>query len=383
MFGENILIVVDSVLELIFSIQVRRSILAKCEVDIIVTNQSNHAYRFAENLKKQNVFSNVYFAYSSNFPHHYYSAQNKEELSIAEYFNIVESIIANKRYDSFITSELDIFSRTVYAYLKSENQNIIPFFLAESLHAYAEHGPITIGIERRIKAKDTLFRDFLLDIQGIIVNNAQKCKENFKYVIEYPPIDINDLEMIEILNAVFNYEKGECKIRKKIVYFEEALVFDGSFSNDVDIVDTIVKNVGKENVIIKKHPREQGNRFQHLEVECYKRNDIPWELVVLNRDVENCLLVTNNSGSVYHPVFFGWYQSEVVMLCDICECEIKESLRTIMDSYYNYLRQEIYRDKLFFVPNNVSEFIIKMQEFCRVNEMLEGEDTNGELGSRE
>ena len=88
-------------------------------------------------------------------------------------------------------------------------------------------------------------------------------------------ISVYDIQKRDIMYSVF----GKPFIPKeRYIFFESPIVAENQISADIDLVDVIAEIVGKENLVIKLHPRNRRNRF---EIRGYKTigSEMPlWEV---------------------------------------------------------------------------------------------------------
>ena len=87
---------------------------------------------------------------------------------------------------------------------------------------------------------------------------------------------------LELLNRLFRYDKLGDRYDFPVVFFEESYPCDGVDIGDVALLDRVAKRVGKENVLVKIHPRNQVNRFALAGYRTNQDTSVPWELVALN-----------------------------------------------------------------------------------------------------
>lgn len=102
-------------------------------------------------------------------------------------------------------------------------------------------------------------------------------------VKQLPIIDYNDEELLKKLNFIFNY-KYDSKLKKyKYFIMEESHYVDGLMIDNYDFIlyKKVINFVGRENVIVKLHPRTTNNRFINV-CDYLEADGIPWELFVFN-----------------------------------------------------------------------------------------------------
>ncbi len=105
------------------------------------------------------------------------------------------------------------------------------------------------------------------------------------------------------LNRIFGYDELKDNYRKKLIFFEESYFADGMNIDDVEIVEKIAEVVGKENIMIKIHPRNPVNRFHKKGYHTNENTFIPWELIAMNEDFSDTVFVTMLSASVMNAYF--------------------------------------------------------------------------------
>ena len=88
---------------------------------------------------------------------------------------------------------------------------------------------------------------------------------------------------------------------RPVVFFEESYPCDGVDIGDLALVNRLAELVGKENIFVKTHPRNQENRFKKAGYATNRDSTTPWELVILNTSFAHTLLVTVGSSAATNP----------------------------------------------------------------------------------
>lgn len=116
-----------------------------------------------------------------------------------------------------------------------------------------------------------------------------------------------DIGLKDTLNEIFDFSSMEDLYSEKVVFFEEAYYADGVRVPDIQIVEKLEKIYGRDNILVKIHPRNPDNRFKQLGYHTNHNVNIPWEVIALNIDLDNKVLVTISSTAIlttfllYHP----------------------------------------------------------------------------------
>lgn len=149
-----------------------------------------------------------------------------------------------------------------------------------------------------------------------------------------------DNEYKQEINAIFQFSQMEDDYKQKYIFFEESYYADGFDIGDIEIVEKIGKIIGKQNLLVKIHPRNAVNRFKELGYCTNSNTEIPWEVISLNIDLADKILITVASGSALTSlVNLKSRPKKIVMLMncreidDRCLTPSLPSLRRVAEKY--------------------------------------------------
>lgn len=203
-----------------------------------------------------------------------------------------------------------------------------------------------------------LLRSQFSNIKGFYIFNTKYLEWKPKFpVYEIPPIQRTDEKLIRELNQIFMYDSLKEEYSYKYVFFEESYFADGYMVNDIELVNEISKIVGKENILVKIHPRNHVNRFKELGYATNQITSIPWEIIALNMEIEKKILITIASGSVMHPTIIMGMEIKAIMLFNLKELETQllEDLINIIESICGMNPQS------YSIPDNYKELNVILQ----------------------
>lgn len=294
---DRVCIVADSALELMISIHLRTTLLENLKnVDLVLTDQTIDSETLYRSGRQAKVFRNIYYIHVRKIMSLHIWAFEPKYLSKI----ILESYIQKlPQYDIFISSEYaDGFSNLAYYKLKKKNEQLRGYILGEG---YFGLEPFSIEIKKRLsdKKRSTRFCLYMQEAVAIISMRKDLVKSHLP-VIEMPIFSKNSLSF-NSMNKFWNYRSNHKY--KKVIIFEESYFYNGEKVNDYELIENIVKVVGENNVTIRLHPRNRYNRFSELNVDVIHDN-IPWELTMLNEDMNGKWLVSIRSGSVIDTAIF-------------------------------------------------------------------------------
>ena len=118
------------------------------------------------------------------------------------------------------------------------------------------------------------------------------------------------------------------------------------------IVNDIVAIVGKENLIVKLHPRTKHDRFRPLGIRTNRHTNIPWELIVWNHLHNSPILISVASGSLIYPqIYLGIEQKAIALIK--CSDYKKPILKS---KYYKTYLEFCENEGIVSLPNTRDEF---------------------------
>ena len=297
---ERLLIVVSTSFQMIVAIQLKLKLFSEKKVDIIVTDYSNDSKVLASRLKDTKVFENVYTANVKGMVLRkigfkkvwsYLKAYVNPEKALKEF-----SLQINNTYDKLLFFNLNLFTQLLYKKLVKLNNNLICERFEEGYNIYIKDGNIKPRTEKLqyLIGKTTLSER----IKKIYLFNPELVRVDLKCQIEEISVLSRDDERLkDILNNVFNYtSKKFCE--EKYIIFEETFFADNENINDIELFEKIADVVGKENILIKLHPRNPYDRFSEKGFKTNSDIGTPWELIQLNNDFNDKVLLTIASGSI-------------------------------------------------------------------------------------
>ncbi|MBR6829030.1 MAG: hypothetical protein IKM83_00250 [Paludibacteraceae bacterium] len=275
------------------------------EVDIVISNQFRDSWRVVENAKKSRLFRKVY--YIKNVSH---KRGNSLSRRLDYYKRIFVSCwyafrIGRTYYDDILFSNIQIFTKVLISVARKKNKGCRIHIAEEGLGTYSKFYGDSDSIE-------TPYRKYI-DREGVFAKlstlylfNPQFLTWDFpkNKICKLPVLDACNSTYMNMLNILFDYKHCKDHYDKKYIFFEESYYAEGEEVPDVEIVNRIAEKVGKENIMVKVHPRNPINRFKQL---GYKTNDdsfIPWELIVLNQDMRDKVFITIASGAVINPFLY-------------------------------------------------------------------------------
>lgn len=107
--------------------------------------------------------------------------------------------------------------------------------------------------------------------------------------VQLPSIGTLGDEVHAVLETVFG--KAE-PVKEKVIFFEGTFWGDGMLTDEMKLFLAIANQVGKENIIVKRHPRNTVDRFTPMGFKVMPQQTIPWEVMIKDIDLSQKLLIS-------------------------------------------------------------------------------------------
>lgn len=309
----------QSVYQLLNAIVIKMTALKKVPADIILTKTTRFD-DIVDRLKETQIFEEVIF--SDDTPQVYLDWRG---LSVDKQRDIWENphkyicpIDISQNYTDYYVAVADEYNKIFYYYLLNKGNLLNVHFYEDGMNSYI--------LSNIAGCKN----DFINHEYFGEYSFAKNISEHYVYrpdvvvnvndAIKYTAIDkIDSLtqKQKKILSNVFG---NSILPTQKYIFLEEAFFEDGIASTDVELLDQIAEVVGKENIIVKLHPRNRIDRFSARGYAVMKNTTTPWEIVLLNSDISEKVFLTISStaamsaGLSFNKEFRAIYMYQVMTL---------------------------------------------------------------------
>lgn len=309
--------------------------------DIIITDHMSNAKEIAKRMKKTKCFEYVTYLETLEIARYRVKWTRKERICYdifpKAYLN--KHINCNFKYSDLFVANFDGFTQMLFNGLSHINNKLKLHLYEDGLSTYCLFERYYNDMRNYYGSNDGKFKAFLKNkiykkrntydnLDEILVFNPQVMKWNPGCKItEIDKIDPTDAQYKMLINEVFAYEDSIDRYESKYIYFEESFYADGYKINDVELIQKLAEQVGKENIMIKIHPRNPENRFEKLGYKTNKDTSIPWEVILLNiENATNKVFVTIASQAILNPIMIFGMQIKAYSLYP-CLTQIPETLK--------------------------------------------------------
>lgn len=307
----KILFICNTYMQVIIALQAKMKLFAHDDVDISLSDHSLNADKRAEGLRKTGLFQRVKYIQTKAF---YYSYTKLKKL-----FDVFGVLSVNNIYSRLFWDN-DYFYDQIYFYNPSlEVSSIINKIIHDSKGQKIpelirfEEGILCYGWLTCQKPNGrTKIVNFLNRLRGL----PDIFRDTKKYMCFYPevlrevspadgkefstvkiPFLTSDTEFLANLNTVFDYDPSADSFPQKYIYFATSSDIDGHPVGETEIILKLAELVGRENLLVKVHPRDGRDVFTRAGLRVSRNSALPWEVMQLNHDFSKHIFLSLSSGS--------------------------------------------------------------------------------------
>ncbi len=188
------------------------------------------------------------------------------------------------------------------------------------------------------------------NIKDIYLFDPDLCIQNIPYEIKKISIENDELNIrfLKLIKEIFNTERAKDEYQEEYVFFEESFAEDFNKNGDLEIIEKIASIVGKENLLIKLHPRDTTNRFIKLGYKTNKTFSVPWEAIALTMENPPLICITFSSGAALNYRFLSKKNSKTILLYKLMPDNFIQMTDEQLEWFAMYIKkygQEIYAPK--------------------------------------
>ena len=347
----RILFLTNTYFQLIVAIQLRRTVLKDTEADIVVTNHSAGCEAICSRLSDSGLFRKVFFV-----------RQKSRELQPG----LLRRLCYFLPYGLFREKMLKQAADLPDDYEEIWFNNAITLTHLVWRHCpkarlcrFEEgYGTYTKPLVEK-KTVRYLFRLFFGDIEKkldrlYLFHPELYFAPETVPVYQIPILQRDDGELRCLLNRIFDYRPQEEFADCTYVFLEESFRLDGEAVPDVELIGRIAEALGRDKLIVKRHPRSNDDPYTAMGIKTIRSMDrIPWEVIQMNQCLQGKKLISISSGSILASVLY--FQEEIPSYL-LFRC-IPVKPHVVNDVYEKYLAALRQKAGWLCVPDSFQEFL--------------------------
>lgn len=343
--------------QLIVAIKLRKTVFAKDNVDIIMHNHSEGYKIILDRLQKEDIFNCIFVAYTNHIIS--FKSKIKSYLHVFEILadkNIVPEYcdMPKKNYDELIFYNCSYFNSSLYYELKKMSPQLKCSRIEEGCFSLFDNSITNRSVKLQVMCEKLHKKPhFEMNDKMYVFDRELVQFNNISELAVIPKIRADSLDDRKIYNMIFNYEAEATIYEKyKYIFFEQPFVEDGITVDDIKAVLNIACIVGKDNILIKIHPRSKTDRFRKLGFQTAK-SAVPWEVIAMNLNISEKVLITVDSGSVFSPAIMLGKDVTAIVIYKCTDLNVD----LVPKGFEHFIMQfeSKYRSSCCYIPNGNEE----------------------------
>lgn len=325
------------------------------DVDVYISNHFNNSQEIFKRVKGLNLFNNCYYIEDKGegLPHKMKLAKMYLTNSINSFidFNLIE-------YNSVYIFAFSRFSVSLIEKVKSKNQKSKIYFVEDGVSTYTmsrkffNNSVVNIIKDlRKVLLKKHKFT--LQDIDGLMLYEPSIYQLNeIKNLIPIPKISSDEkLELNKYFDKIFNKDDNDLLDKSKFIYFDQSFGIDGNPIGERELLQKITEGLN-DKVLLKPHPRERKSKYSGLDIKVLENQSTPWEVVLLNVNLEKKVLITISSSAIFASKLLLDEEPAIVLLYKLVK---KIDYHNEVFEDYIVSISNAYKNGKLFIPNTMEE----------------------------
>lgn len=344
----KILCVCNTYFQLITAIQMKLTMFKMDEVTLLLSDHSNNSEIIFQRVLKMEFFEHCYYIRTKIGP--------KGKTELRKKITDLKSFITgrDKRWE-FI--DLDFQDEIIYynelseiyslfAYLSKKNPNLKVSRMEEGILSYRGglHSNRINSVAkpiRRILGMKTIeeaYHNFYCFYPELYTGDFD--------VKKIPEIE-KDSEISNIVSKVFQADFLNTSYDFKYIYFSSVYDAEGGEPiGELKLIKKIADLVGRDNLLVKVHPRDDIARFEKEGLKVDTNSSIPWEAVQLGRDFSNHVFLTTNSTSAISVSLLQENPPKVFYMYKLCDISKNTSAQESVKVIESVLKSDFVKERI-------------------------------------
>lgn len=279
------------------AIHIKMSLFPEEKADIILMDATDFSKQIAE-LRKLEIFEEVYDGQNAWAVDRGVKTGTKEEQRsiIKNFFSKDTKEFTKKNYtDYFLGAQTPYFTLVYYALCEKHIYPKVHLF-EDGIYTYVLDYATecqSAGISHHRYGRHDI-RKNLGNIYAYGSEDMYFGSKAFRYV--QIPAFTSDSDCLQKEMEVFRKLWGDCTLPKEqYIFLEEGMFQDHLIAADTVMLEEIASLVGKENIVVKRHPRCTHDRFSERGFKVVTDSSFPWEISLLGEESEQHVLLSLSS----------------------------------------------------------------------------------------
>ncbi|MGN1119346.1 MAG: hypothetical protein ACI4Q4_03240 [Oscillospiraceae bacterium] len=347
--------------QLVNAIAIKVHDFPNVEADLILSTHTDFT-PYLDAIRSCGLFRKVFYVDDVSVSHEFVKKPMEERLKFTRNVENLWGIELDKKYTDYFYGHEVLCNKLFYYYLLKVQKDVIPHSFQEGCSSYL----VNSTDQTRIDSIDHAYykeKSLKVCLKDMYFYNPN--------LLLYTPTTV--LKTIDLSNPLI----GETVLKiynpppipkEKYMYFAVSSEYQGVSSNEVELLDMIAKVVGKENIIIKNHPRCSFDKFTYRGYKVMQTS-VAAEALCYTPGIRDKVLIAPISTSLMSAQFILQKNFNAILVNELLSIDLSRFIKE------NELMDELLR-KMINVPRRFSEqsmFYARSEEsFREIIRYIEG-----------
>ncbi len=371
---KTVLFCAESVYQLFNVITLRMTVCNECACDLILSNLTDWEEDLLKRLQDEELFGQIVRPNTRETEHSFWDKDEEERIKVlnnpVSFFEGSESPIELK-YDEMFVPIDHIYWKMLYYYQMLNHVNTKVIMYDEGVRTYIMDVRQT---DDRTFFKNSNYASFVFSAaveEYYVYQPSLYAVKEYKYELKQMP---NPMEYSEVRDTLLRVYGQEELPKEPYIYLEDVFFTDRFVTNDFDLFEEIAEFVGKENIIVKRHPRDDYDRFSVLGYKTIERSVVPWEIQLLANDMFAKVLISVSSTAMLTPYLIFNSDMHVISLEKMCIGDTNVRLDAKYGQFFNSMIKKANENEVHVhTPSTMEELkdvlrYIKLVQYSKAKE---------------
>lgn len=334
------LFICNSVYQVLVALWIKYNYCHENPSDILISDHMNNGEQICEKVVKYSEFDKGFYVKSYAFSRYKIKQNRLKNIkqNLTPFAYLKEMVSLEAKYSDIYAANVDNFTSLVYDALARKNTDLKMFIFEDGMYTYSKlmrDDYVNLQYSesdsfRKVLYKYIYNKKYIYGrVAGIYLFHPEDLVWDVDFeIISMQKIDCSDKIFLDMCNKIFGYYESRDRYERKYIFMEESFAAEGMPINDLELLEKLAQRVGKDNIMVKIHPRNPINRFAEKGYLTNENTSIPWEIIAMNLDdISDKVFITVASSSILNPILiFG------------------KKIRAF--SLYNLVDEQVYQSKL-------------------------------------
>lgn len=345
------LIISNTHYQTIVALQLRLTLFKEDEVVLLISDHSKGSEQVVERLNEKHLFEKVdYIRTRDVLKKSGKLYEWKDAFSFSFFagnrYSFYLKNIENRYFDEIVVFNYVDHVHGLFAILSAINSNIRISLMEESVLSYNNAESPSKKLHLSGEVRKWIGKKSVYDAVGNFY-----CFYPSLYTGTFTPVSIPllhpDSEIVAILKDVFGVREQDLHYDRKYIFFASVYDFEGGQPiGEFELVKKVADTVGKDNLLVKIHPRDQRTVYHDNGFTVDQNSSVPWEIIQLSHDFSHHVFLTATSSSVLSGNFMTDIPVRTYFLFELCHTKgnaAEKSVQQIYDLLRNDNVKEIFQ----------------------------------------